>query len=336
MRNLGKVVVLSSTPTSRPTKIPTGTPTVEPSESPTYTPTFSPSISNQTIAPSSSPSESRTTSFICPYFKPSQMESAEYVVRYNYDLHVEAGIGDVVDTISLLRDVQDQILLAVAVELLNGCQEPLRRLENENSSNATSTVANFLEVSLKPLDIMLSPSVNCKYFLGRECYAMEGYLTTRYETPGTMARDNYVEKRANDILRKKFEAGAFESESIFAITFNGIAKEEKIFAPLLQPNYTTEEGTLGVGVTILLVAAGVVVLGAMFFIVIKNTDRRRQRSNSEGMRKDGRQRSHRDRSHNRSYLDRQQENPFRALLDFFQPSNREDYSDGSNDSGYSY
>jgi len=86
------------------------------------------------------------------------MESAEYVVRYNYDLHVEAGIGDVVDTISLLRDVQDQILLAVAVELLNGCQEPLRRLENENSSNATSTVANFLEVSLKPLDIMLSPS----------------------------------------------------------------------------------------------------------------------------------------------------------------------------------
>lgn len=166
---------------------------------------------------------------------------------------------------------------------------------------------------------------------------MEGYLTIRYETPGTMARDNYVEKRANDILRKKFEAGgAFKSESIFAITFNGIAKDEKIFAPLLQPNYATEEGNLGVGVTILLVATGVVVLVAMFFIVVKTTDRRHHRSNSEGMRKDGRRRSHRDRSDNRAHLDRQQENPFRALLDFFQPSNREDYSDGSDDSGYSY
>lgn len=89
------------------------------------------------------------------------MESAEYVVRYNYDVHVEAGIDDVVDTLSLLRGIQDQILLAVAVELLNGCQEPLRRLENENSSNATSIIANILEVSLKPLDIMLSPSGEC-------------------------------------------------------------------------------------------------------------------------------------------------------------------------------
>ncbi len=161
---------------------------------------------------------------------------------------------------------------------------------------------------------------------------MEGYLTTKYETPGTAKKDDYVEKRASDILRRNFESGAFKSESIFAITFNGISNEEQILAPLLQPKYITNEDTLGTGVIILLVTAGVVVLGAMFFIILKNTDRRRPRANSEGSRNDGHRRGHRDMGRNRSSRERQQENPFRTILDFFQPSHRDDYSD----SGYSY
>ncbi len=80
------------------------------------------------------------------------------MVKYKYDVHLEAGTGDAVDALPLLRDVQDQILHAVAVELLHGCEEPLRRLDDGNSSNVTLTVVNILEVSLKPLDIMLSPS----------------------------------------------------------------------------------------------------------------------------------------------------------------------------------
>ena len=113
------------------------------------------------------PSEiSRTTSYRCSNsVTAGTSQSVEHVVKFYYDVHVEEETGNLTDALQLLIDLQDNILINAATELLNHCQEPVRNLEDSSPETTTSnttavfeTVVKFNEISLKPLDIMLSPN----------------------------------------------------------------------------------------------------------------------------------------------------------------------------------